>query len=132
MNTQKSINYDLATEALIDGDVTPTVFEHNYYEFDIQIYDSYPTKTDLSDFTTFKIGLGNVGSEDEPLVEQSTFVTTDYATGYITCVMNCASVALTADMGTVATKIYALELKGDDDTTIMLTPIYVKNTVYPS
>ena len=137
MYTPVTIYYDIASQSLIESDggtnpTVPAIYLHNYYYLDIQLYDTYPAEYDISAATTFKIGLGTPGTVYDPLVEvtNANVDSTSKATGYIIGSADIGSAEIIADMGTIQTKLYAIELKADNDTTVAQFPCYVKNTVY--
>jgi len=135
------IYYDMAYNSLINNTtgstttsvITPSFYKCNEYNFNFTIYDVWPTRKNLSDITDWEMGIGPVGTTDEPLVESDNadFDTTDDTDGILIVAVNTHSSTLSADMGTTVQKNYYCEIHGNSaSTTITMHPIVGKNTVY--
>ena len=145
MRTNIDINYDrnLAQRCnTTTGDTittdTPSLFKNNDYLFEVQLYDAWPTTSNVASITTWVAGIGKLDTTPYVealnavfnLVEDAYADTTD---GKISFRVNTASAALDTDLGTSTQKQYYCEIRGDDGVsvgTIMLVPIIVKNTIY--
>ena len=137
-----TIAYDQNISELINSStgvttnvVTPAIYKKNEYEFDVTIYDDWPTLCNVASIATWKLGIGPLGTSSDPLVEanNAAFTVTNAAGGEITVIVNTHSTTLDTALGTSTLKTYYCEINGNDGTdniTIALLPVYCKNTVY--
>jgi hypothetical protein len=110
---------------------TPAFYRNNHYTIEVQIYNQYPATQDLSPYSDWHLGIGNIGGG--ALIECTDVTTTSAATGkLIFNNVNTHSVAFVADLGSTPMKQYYMELNATDGVnynTIALNPIYGKATV---
>jgi len=140
VRAEKDIFWDLNRAAIVNNSTgtttsalpAPTLYLRNEYTFNITLYQEWPERWDLSAATTFKQGIGNIGSTSNPLVESNnaSITSTSKASGEFAVIVNTWSSTLDADLGDAEVKQYTIELVADEDSTIMQTPCYIRNVVY--
>jgi len=133
-----NLYYDFSNNNVLDSNGSstaasvPYMYKANNYVLNIEIYNTYPTKMDLSSVSDWKYGISTLNAATSPLVEtlNADIDSSNAATGTIVVQVNTNSTTLDTYMGTAAVKTLYEELRGDDVSTIVLTPIYVRGTVY--
>ena len=133
-----NLYYDFSNNTVLDSNGSSTaastayMYKANNYVLNIEVYDTYPTKMDLSSVADWKYGISTLNSPTSPLVESlnADIDSSNSATGTIVVQVNTNSTTLDTYMGTAEVKTLYQELRGDDVSTIVLTPIYIRGTVY--
>jgi len=149
MFTSKGVNYDTQPQSITSSNSSsvastsaPTVCYGNNYILDIEVRTNC-VSTDLDDLGTWRLGVGNLSTLQNPLVESlnadfnvpGDWTETDPTIGKISARMNTTSTTLNTDLGSVSGKRYYCEISGTsistgDIITVAVFPINIKNTIY--
>lgn len=149
MFTSKEIHYDTQPQSITSSNTSsvastyaPTVHYGNNYILDIEVR-SNCVATDLDDLIDWRLGVGNLSTLQNPLVESvdadfnvpGDWSETDPTIGKISARMNTTSTTLNTDLGTTAGKRYYCEISGTsnvsgDIITVAVFPMNIRNTVF--
>ena len=146
MQTYINLTYDTLTQSITDGNTTseaynwaPTAFYGNNLTLCAEI-STNTVGEDLTDLITWRFGLGNLSSTQNPLVESdnadfNTIAWSDPATGKISVLVNTTSTTLATDLGTKSGKRYYAEISGTSNTTgdiitVAVFPFNINNTIF--
>lgn len=146
MQTYINLFYDVYTQTITDGNTTseayswvPTAFFGNNLIVCAEISNN-TVGEDLTDLVTWRFGLGNLSSTQNPLVQSTntsfnTISWADPSTGKISVLVNTTSTTLATDLGTKSGKRYYAEISGTSNTTgdiitVMVIPFNISNTIF--
>jgi len=146
MQTYINLSYDTLVQSITDNNATtetttwaPTAFYGN----NLIVCAEISTNTvgeDLTDLITWRFGLGNLSSTQNPLVEATntafnTIAWSDPSVGKISIEVNTTSTTLSTDLGTKSGKRYYAEISGTSNTTgdiitVAVFPFNINNTIF--
>lgn len=130
----------LASNANAESNSVIAAYTDNEYLFRMNIFNDPPTKLDMTNVTSFKLGIGLLNATT-PMVESDNtefnvfgdWAETNVAAGLISCRVDTNSATLEAWLANAEWKQCYCEVKATDpigDSTIALFPITIKNTLY--